>query len=62
MNSLEDTIRKIQKQYKNRPSPLAGLHEHKEPTLPNVQQYVKPAEDIRSGLLSGFKPNNDTFR
>jgi predicted transcriptional regulator len=62
MESIEDTIRRIQKKYKNRPSPLSMMQENVQTNINEFKEQIKPAQDIRSSLLAGFKPSNDTFR
>lgn len=61
--SLEETIKAVQKQYKNRPSPLALMEMQQNvgyiPT--HVPDMMKP-KDPRAALLGGFVPSNDTFR
>lgn len=62
MESIEDTIRKIQKKYKNRPSPLSMMQENVQTNNNQMVEQIKPAQDLRSSLLAGFKPSTDTFR
>ena len=61
MRSLEDTIRAVSNQHKNRPSPLSFLDPEK--PIPVAPQQVTPKTEsnFRNKLLSGFKPKNDTF-
>jgi hypothetical protein len=58
--SLEDTIRAVHNQHKNKPSPL--LFVNKDLPMAPLQQGTPPTPDLRSNLLSGFKPKQDTFR
>jgi len=58
--SLEDTIRAVHDRYKNRPSPL--LFSNQQTPMVPQQQGTPPTADLRSNLLSGFKPRQDTFR
>ena len=62
MGALEDTIRKIQQQYKNRPSPLSETYMRTNSNVHIIPQTQNKSNDIRSGLLGSFKPQNDTFR
>jgi hypothetical protein len=57
--SLEETIRGVQKKYKNRPSPLVFVNPNA-PIVPQ-QQGTPPTTDLRSHLLAGFKPKQDVF-
>lgn len=61
--SLEDTIKNVQKKYKNRASPLALIEMQQNvgyiPT--HVPDMMKP-KDPRAALLGNFTPPNDTFR
>ncbi len=58
--SLEDAIRSVQQKYKNKPSPLVFMNKDI-PMVPQ-QQGTPPTADLRSHLLAGFKPKQDTFR
>jgi hypothetical protein len=62
MGSLEDTIRKVQQKYKNRPSPLSDQYIRSNSNVKYIGHQVNPSKDIRSNLLGNFKPSNDTFR
>jgi hypothetical protein len=59
-NSLEDAIRAVHNKHKNKPSPL--LFVNKDVPMVPQQQSTPPTPDLRSNLLSGFKPRQDTFR
>jgi hypothetical protein len=62
MGALEDTIRKVQQKYKNRPSPLSQQYIRSNANVNMVPQQITPTKDIRSNLLGNFRPPNDTFR
>lgn len=62
MERLEDTIRKVQQKYKNRPSPLSQQYIRSNANVNMVPQQITPTKDIRSNLLGNFRPPNDTFR
>jgi hypothetical protein len=62
MERLEDTIRKVQQKYKNRPSPLSEQYTRSNANVNFVPQQSNPNKDIRSNLLGNFTPPNDTFR
>lgn len=62
MGALEDTIRKIQQKYKNRPSPLSETYMRTNSNVHIIPHAQNKSNDIRSNLLGGFKPVNDTFR
>jgi hypothetical protein len=62
MGSLEDTIRKVQQKYKNRPSPLSEQYTRSNQNVNYVPQQVTPSKDLRGNLLGNFRPPNDTFR
>jgi hypothetical protein len=58
MKSLEDTIRDVQKRFKNRPSILkenSNMH-----FIP--QQNSTKQTDIRNMLVGDFRPPNTNFR
>jgi hypothetical protein len=59
-NSLEDAIRAVHNKHKNKPSPL--LFANRDVPMVPQQQGTPPTADIRSHLLSGFVPKQDTFR
>jgi hypothetical protein len=61
-NSLEDAIRNVQAQYKNRPSPLQLMNENIGFAPSQISQELKVPKDIRSNLLGNFIPSKDTFR
>jgi hypothetical protein len=54
--SLEDTIRNLHKKYKNVPSPLSENYNHMNSNIHMAPQQTTPSSDVRSQLLSGFKP------
>lgn len=60
--SLEDTIRAVRQKYKNRPSPLQHMQENTHYIPTHVPNNLKPSNNLRDNLLSGFKPHKDTFR
>jgi hypothetical protein len=60
--SLEDAIRGVQQKYRGRPSPLMMMQENVGYIPTHVPDHMRPTQDLRSGLLSGFRPPNDTFR
>ena len=60
--SLEDTIRAVQKKYKNRPSPLVYMQENVGFAPTQVPQYMRQSTNLRDNLLNGFIPSRDTFR
>ena len=62
MGALEDTIRKVQQKYKNRPSPLSEQYIRSNANVNFVPQQNNAPQDIRGNLLGNFKPINDTFR
>lgn len=62
MGALEDTIRKVQQKYKNRPSPLSDQYIRSNSNVNFVPQQITPSKDLRGNLLGNFKPPNDTFR
>jgi hypothetical protein len=62
MGALEDTIRKVQQKYKNRPSPLSEQYIRSNSNVNFIPQQTTPSKDIRSNLLGNFRPPNDTFR
>ena len=62
MGALEDTIRKVQQKYKNRPSPLSEQYTRSNANVNIVPQQITPSKDVRSNLLGNFRPSNDTFR
>lgn len=62
MGKLEDTIRKVQQKYKNRPSPLSEQYIRSNANVNYVPQQTTPSNDPRSRLLGNFRPPNDTFR
>lgn len=61
--SLEDTIRAVHNQHKNRPSPLLMIREdsniHMSPT--QVPDNMRQAPNIRDQLLNNFIPTNNRF-
>jgi hypothetical protein len=61
-NSLEDAIRNVQAQYKNRPSPLQLMNENIGFAPSQISQELQEPKDIRSNLLGNFRPSKDTFR
>lgn len=61
-NSLEDAIRNVQAQYKNRPSPLQLMNENIGFAPSQISQELQKPKDIRSNLLGNFRPSKDTFR
>lgn len=58
--SLEDTIRAVHDRYKNKPSPLLFFNE--QIAMVPQKQGTPPTPDLRSTLLNGFVPKQDTFR
>lgn len=62
MGALEDTIRKVQQKYKNRPSPLSEQYTRSNANVNIVPQQNNSPKDVRSNLLGNFRPSNDTFR
>lgn len=62
MGALEDTIRKVQQKYKNRPSPLSEQYIRSNANVNIVPQQLTPSNDLRGNLLGNFRPPNDTFR
>ena len=62
MGALEDTIRKVQQKYKNRPSPLSEQYIRSNGNVNMVPQQITPSNDLRGNLLGNFRPPNDTFR
>jgi hypothetical protein len=62
MGSLEDTIRKVQQKYKNRPSPLSEAYARGNSTVNIIPQPQPKSNDFRANLLGSFRPPNDTFR
>jgi hypothetical protein len=62
MGSLEDTIRKVQQRYKNRPSPLSEQYTRSNANVNIVPQQINQTKDVRGNLLGNFRPPNDTFR
>jgi len=62
MGSLEDTIRKVQQRYKNRPSPLSEQYTRSNTNVNIVPQQINQTKDVRGNLLGNFRPPNDTFR
>lgn len=61
-NSLEDAIRNVQAQYKNRPSPLQLMNENIGFAPSQISKEIEEPKDIRSNLLGNFRPSKDTFR
>lgn len=61
-NSLEDAIRNVQAQYKNRPSPLQLMNENIGFAPSQISKEIQEPKDIRSNLLGNFRPSKDTFR
>ena len=61
-NSLEDAIRNVQAQYKNRPSPLQLMNENIGFAPSQISRGLKVPKDSRSNLLGNFIPSKDTFR
>lgn len=62
MGSLEDTIKKIQQKYKNKPSVLSEHYARANANVNFAPQQITPPKNVRENLLSGFKPLKDTFR
>lgn len=62
MGRLEDTIRKVQQKYKNRPSPLSEQYTRSNANVNMVPQQITPTKDVRGNLLGNFRPPNDIFR
>lgn len=61
--SLEDVIRDVHNRNKHKPSPLSFMNSENSSIGYAPQQVTPKTEDnIRSRLISGFKPPNDTFR
>jgi hypothetical protein len=54
--SLEDTIRAVHQQHKNKPSPLKFVDP--EQPLAYAPQQVTPKTDARGALTQNFKPEN----
>lgn len=61
MENLEDTIRKIQKKYKNCPSPLSEQYTRSNANVNKVPQQINSPKDIRGNLLGNFIPPNKSF-
>ena len=61
-NSLEDAIRNVQAQYKNKPSPLQLMNENIGFAPSQISKEIQEPKDIRSNLLGNFRPSKDTFR
>jgi len=62
MDSLEDTIRKVQQKYKNRPSILSEEYRKSNENVHFVPSNNQVHQDPRQNLLGGFRPLKDTFR
>lgn len=62
MGALEDTIRKVQQKYKNRPSPLSEQYIRSNANVNMVPTQIPKYMDPRSALIGNFKPSKDTFR
>jgi hypothetical protein len=62
MGSLEDTIKKVQQKYKNRPSPLSDQYIRSNSNVNYIPSEISKPKDIRGNLLGNFRPPNDTFR
>jgi hypothetical protein len=60
--SLEQVIRKLHEQNKNKPSPLQIMNENTGFAPTQVPQSMRQSRDIRDNLLSNFIPSKDTFR
>jgi len=60
--SLEQVIRKLHEQNKNKPSPLQIMNENTGFAPTQVPQYMRQSRDIRDNLLGNFIPSKDTFR
>lgn len=63
--SLEETIRAVEKKYRNRPSPLAMMNENS--NIGYAPQQVAAnspptSKNIRNALVGDFVPPHDTFR
>lgn len=58
MKSLEDTIRELNKKYKNRPSPLSEQYRRGEGSVNFISQtnQTKSSRDPRDLLVGDFKP------
>jgi hypothetical protein len=57
--SLENSIRELQKKYKNVPSPLQFMNENSEIQKVKYQQSLNQKKDLRSSLTDGFiSPKN----
>lgn len=60
--SLEQVIRKLHEQNKNKPSPLQYMNENIGFAPSQISQQIQPSKDIRGNLLGNFRPSKDTFR
>lgn len=58
--TLEQTIIELHKRYKNVPSPLSENYNRMNSNVNMVPQQMTPASDLRSQLLSGFKPQKQS--
>lgn len=63
--SLEETIRAVEKKYRNRPSPLVTMNENS--NIGYAPQQVTPnspptSKNIKNALVGDFIPPRDTFR
>lgn len=62
MDSLEETIRKIQQKYKNKPSILSEQYRKSNDNVHFISTTQQKFVDPRQNLLGEFKPLKDTFR
>jgi hypothetical protein len=62
MGSLEDTIKKLQQQYKNKPSPLSDQYIRTNSNVNYIPTQGSVKKDPRNNLLGNFIPPNDIFR
>lgn len=56
VKSLEQTILELHKRYKHTPSPLSENYNRMNANVNMVPQQTTPSSDLRSQLLSGFRP------
>lgn len=53
--SLEQTIKELQKKYKNIPSPLSSQYQKNNANV-NIAPQQKLGSDPRNSILDGFRP------